>query len=74
MEITQTTITEKLQHGWTLRDHGAGWYLSAPRKGYQPAESYPVDRTLVASMEKAGELSVDIPYTSAVATLVNARQ
>jgi hypothetical protein len=69
MEITSSTIKQRLLDGWELRDHGKGWFLFAPRRSYQPKESYPVSRDLVEQMEKAGELSVSVPYTAAIATL-----
>lgn len=65
MEITSSTIKQLLLDGWGLRNHGQGWFLFAPRT----KESYPVITSLIEQMVKAGDLSVSVPYTAAIATL-----
>jgi hypothetical protein len=68
--MTQQEIIEKLQSGWNLTNRGRGWWLNAPSVPYKRTEQYKIDDALVDSMTKAGILSVDIPYTTAWATLV----
>lgn len=65
--MTMQEIIERMHQGYALRNHGYGWHLYPP--GKPTGQVLAVTTYLVDTMTEAGLISVNIPYTSAVAEL-----
>lgn len=63
-------VVSFLRAGWTLENRGTGWWLAAPRKPYRRTESTLIPDDLIESMERDGLIKIEIPYTTAKASLV----
>lgn len=73
IELTdKQQVLDRLAEGHELTNRGAGWWLSKPRTGNQPAVAQQVSEATVRELETSGRIRIAIPYTSAVARLVDA--
>lgn len=63
-------ISARLREGRTLTNRGTGWYLAPPYVAYQKQESELISDDIVERMEADGVISIEVPYLSAIATLV----
>ena len=58
-----------LKIGHELVNRGHGWWIAPPRKPYGAHAPVQVDEQLVDQLEAEGKIKIEIPYTSAIATL-----
>lgn len=69
--MTKEEIISKLQNGWTLENHGPGWWLFGKRIPYKRTITISVPEKLVNELEKSGIIEITIPYRVGFATLRN---
>jgi hypothetical protein len=67
--MTEELIVQRLHEGWTLANHGRGWWLAAPRIDRRRPESAQVEDAMVEDMKAQGVLRIEIPHTTAFARL-----
>jgi len=68
--MSKDEILKKLKEGWNLTNRGLGWYLAAPRVPHSRSESFALEDSIVDELIEQKFIKVDVPYVSAVATLV----
>lgn len=62
-------VIDHLRNGWDLANRGNGWWLSEPRQPYKRTESISIDDCIVDHLEKAGLITLELPYTTLWARL-----
>ena len=68
--LRKSEIIKKIEGGWILTNRGTGWFLQAKYIAYKRQKSIKISEEVVDDMEKDGILKINIPYTSAQATLI----
>lgn len=68
MKISE--IKKIMLEGGTLTNRGTGWYLSSKREAYRTQECFPIPDDIIDKMERNSIIKIDVPYVSAVATLI----
>lgn len=67
--IDEDDIVNYMRSGYTLENHGTGWWLTEPRRAYKKSRTIQVPDELVDSMGADGIIQIIIPYKAAIAYL-----